>query len=222
MTNKSKILTILGVAVVIALMVLTADYFADQTNGQNISFETTSSSSQYFRLQSELPAKNMVGANMVRSYISQQNEEFITLAKQEGPEVAAQRGSVVQFTQDVLVDATTTEKFISYKVEIGTYTGGANANSVVETFVFSKSGQRLTNDDLIVANQQEAFMVAVRAALEGNQNTFPDVSQDVSFPQLNLFVTKDSILVPFSEYEVGPGAAGIITVIIPRGGYLSE
>ncbi len=108
-------------------------------------------------------------------------------------------------------------------LSIYTYTGGANGTENYYTITVDKSGKLLTLNDVIQAEKQDDFVKLVKETTskydfgDSGLSVFPEAVGVISMDSLNNWaMTKDGLKIYFSEYEVAPGAAGAISILIPE------
>ena len=196
---------------------------------EGISFSDYSTSSEYYEITTDLPEEDslLVGAAVVRSYLQSGIDEFADRAAEEAPEIAEQRdGEVIPYQQDVSVTAYENGEYTSYYAEDYRYTGGANGNTTVRTFIFDEPGLEVS-EQIILADQQGAFLAAVKDELRqrdfAQNDTFGGIIDELSFNNLNFYLNEsDEIVVAFSEYAVAPGAAGVVKVSLPQEPYIAQ
>lgn len=203
---------------------------ADQPTATSSDLNTISTSTETFDITAQLPEAGPAGSSVVRSYIQTAVDDFTTTARMQAPAISEDRGSAVQFSLDITTEVAASSQLVSYRVQTVEYRGGANANSSVETFVFTTDGDELTATDLIVTDRQTEFLQRLRQRLYEEANldptdttgTFAEVIEDIQMSDLNLHVTDTEIQAVFSEYAVAPGAAGVVSVSLSKEAYLSE
>jgi len=179
-----------------------------------------SEETDYYTLDISYPEKKTVGLDLVKDYINNRVEEFKKMAKEEVVDLRKQ-GFEYKYTIDIKTEVQETENYISYVLYIAEYTGGANVNQIVKTFVLNKENrEEVSIPDILNEGEVESFVNKVKEELksrEASSDVFPGISDEISLSGLeNFYVTEKEIVVLFSKYEVAPGAAGIITVSVLR------
>lgn len=203
---------------------------ADQPGTASPHLNTISTSTETFDITAQLPEVGPAGSSVVRSYIQTTVDDFATTAQTQAPAISEDRGSAVQFSLDITTDVAASGQLVSYRVQTVEYRGGANANSSAETFVFAVDESELAASDLIAAGRQVEFLQRLRHRLYEETNldptdttgTFAEIIENIQVSDLNLHITDAEIQVVFSEYAVAPGAAGIVSVSLPKETYLPE
>lgn len=165
----------------------------------------------------EYPTGNGVGAAEVASFVKNEVNAFEALADEDVPRLRSEVGFRYQYTIDVVVDIYQSATYRSYVVTTGEYTGGANANATVESFVYDEaSGERVALADILPPGDADAFVEAVKEALRMRSDqvgVFSDAVDALTLASLtHFYVTDTGVVVLFSKYEVAPGAAGIVSV----------
>lgn len=188
-----------------------------------------STSTKYYKLEAQLPDEDLRGSQRVRNYIQAQVDQFIQTAKEEAPKLSGNMQNPIQFTLNIETITTTTDKLTSYRINTYRFSGGATTDSRVKTFVFNSDGEELNPSEVINSKKQKEFLSAIQDAVykkydinpEDKNNPFVAV-EDVKLDELNLYVTEGNIHVLFSKYEIAPGAAGVVEVIVPAREFLSS
>lgn len=102
------------------------------------------------------------------------------------------------------------------------YTGGAHPSTVQESSVYDmKTGMKLAPNDIIGGTYEETLQ-NVRNLFITNINNNPDyyyenaveIVNNTDF--INYYLTDESLVFYFNEYEIAPYAAGIISVTLLR------
>lgn len=164
-----------------------------------------------------------VGSDSVTSYVRERIALFKKRARAE--DIADRRGErqlAPQFELRVKTKRYEAAGTISYVVRKYAHTGGAHGRTTIATFVFGKDGQVLSLADVIPPERREAFMRTLRQKLRSARNVQPEALRNVTFTGLDTFYVTDSeVVVMFSRYEIAPGAAGVISVPLPRGDFVA-
>ncbi|MFW6282708.1 MAG: RsiV family protein [Minisyncoccales bacterium] len=157
---------------------------------------------------------NSLGADEVNKFIKKQISDFKEKSNNEVPPLR-ERGFDHKYTMNIDVESHQNENYVSYILNIGKYTGGANMNQIIESFIFNKDNNKeVTLSDIILENKKDEFMKQVRKALK-EADTFPGIEDNFHFSDIHSFyLTEDKLNIVFSKYEVAPGAAGIIEISI--------
>lgn len=174
----------------------------------------------YYEVNFQKVSEDTLGADKINQFIEEKVEDFKEKANSEVPDLK-ERGFMAKYTLDIKIESFQTEKYLSYVLKTGEYTGGANTNQVIESFIFSKEeNEELKLSDIIEEGEKDSFMGEVRARLE-QKDTFPNVAKNIFFSDLHSFyVTNEEIIILFSKYEVAPGVAGIVEVRIDKEGLI--
>lgn len=121
--------------------------------------------------------------------------------------------STVEFNKDNMLSITQT--YVQY-------TGGAHSNTIQQSAVYDmKTGTELAPNDIIGGTYEETLQ-NVREMFITNINNHPDdyyenaieIVNNTGF--INYYLTDESLVFYFNEYEIAPYAAGIITVNLSR------
>ena len=154
-----------------------------------------------------------VGAQAVEEYVKNRVAEF----KNQAPETT--EGEFFrQHKLQIEIKRHSLSGTISYVANGYVYKGGANGMAFVETFVFDESGQELTLAEVVPEENRSALVSAVREELRAVNNLAEDeeLPFEFSFETIeHFYLTDNQIVTAFSEYEVAPGAAGIVRVELP-------
>lgn len=179
-----------------------------------------SDQSDYFNVSVEYLRKNLIGSDDINSFIDNYLYRFKNLAENE-----ARNGDDVNFRNkyslDMNLDIHNSENYISYILFLSEYTGGANVNQSVRSFVYNKETKnQVSISDVVGLDNSNNFLSRVKSRLYNKSDqigVFSNQVNGLSIDSLDSFyVTDDSIIVLFSKYEVAPGAAGIVEVNLKR------
>ncbi|HET8575388.1 MAG TPA: DUF3298 domain-containing protein [Candidatus Paceibacterota bacterium] len=180
--------------------------------------KTITREADQYSIKDDYPAGNLPGASVVSAAIEKQASDFASRAAQEN---TPGTGSGNKYEQVVKYETYQHDGDISFVVKTYEYTGGANGINVVSTFVFDQNGTQLALADVVGQStaDQNAFLANVQSALSAKDKTlgiFAGAVQKLTFKDLSNFsLTSDGVVVSFSQYDVAPGASGIVTVTIP-------
>ncbi len=127
------------------------------------------------------------------------------------------------YTQNILpVVYNYYDDILSVEFLISEYTGGANANSYVQTFVYDiDADELLTLEDLFVAGSDPLSVIRPLAEAElratYGEALFEDgLAEDfANYDGFTLRGADNALAFRFDQYQVAPGAAGAPTVQIP-------
>ncbi len=182
----------------------------------NASFQSLNSNNENYEINYQKVEEGVLGAKEVNQFIKKEVEDFKEKANSEVPPLREQNFNY-KYTLDIELESYQTEDYLSYILSIGEYTGGANVNQVVESFVFNKENYKeVSLSEIILPNKQDQFMQKVRSALK-EKDTFPGVAESFYFSDIHCFyLTEDKINIRFSKYEIAPGAAGILEISIKK------
>jgi hypothetical protein len=173
-----------------------------------------------YEINVELPASRSIGTERVSAFIENEVETFKTLAEEEaGSGLSARGDQSFTYNLDVAVETHESSEYFSYVVLIGEYTGGANANQRVETFVFEKNtGEQASLSDIVLEAEREEVLRELKSSLLELEGIFKESVEELTFSTLNTFYVERSgnLTFLFSKYEVAAGSAGIIEVTIER------
>lgn len=187
---------------------------------EDVRYTEDSHTSESYEVTYKMLSNKSLGAEDVNSYIQDRLDDLINIAEDHYQEVGDSE-IFYKYTFGNDIETYFTENHISYVVIIGEYTGGANANSSVKTFVYEKStGDMLTLLDLVGEEESQGFITDVRNALLNPEvsrvGVFEDVVETLTFNNLgNFYLESSFITLIFSQYEVAPGASGIVRIALP-------
>ncbi|GEM_PF-2405303 len=159
---------------------------------------------------------NSLGGETVNSFIENEIKDFKDKANSKVPNLR-ENNFEHKYIMDIGLESYQTEDYLSYILNIGKYTGGANMNQIIKNFTFDKrKNKEIKLSEIILPNKQDEFIKKVRTALK-EEDTFPGVEESFYFSDIHSFYfTENKINILFSKYEVAPGAAGIIEISINR------
>jgi len=149
-----------------------------------------------------------------RSDMPQEVQIFITNAVVEFK--SYNRGDMVMpapFIFDLSVDTYQSGDYTSYAVTYYSYTGGANGNGFVKTFVYYQGN--LVTREQVVTDKEVRQKVQAELQQKFGESLFQDA---LASPQVldNFYLTDDTVVFLFSEYDVVPGVFGDVSVVINR------
>lgn len=116
------------------------------------------------------------------------------------------------------------DEYRSVVVISSTYTGGANSNSVYNSYNTGADGQQIDSiEDLIDISDQDEVKTIIINALEakrfddstGKYVLFPESLQNLDLADIDWAIEGDDLLLFFDEYQIGPGALGAIEISVP-------
>jgi hypothetical protein len=175
-----------------------------------------------YNVKVDYPVGNTPGAEIVAKYIKDDAKNFEEKANNENSSQGSSSGSGTGAYEKITkYQYFQHENSVSYFLQKYEYTGGANGITVVKTFVFNKNGNQLSLDDVVGANpsQKQAFLQSVKNKLlakSSDVGVFKDIVNKLTLNDLdNFYLTDSGIMVAFSQYNVAPGSAGIVTVVVP-------
>jgi|GEM_PF-1950423 len=148
-----------------------------------------------------------------RSDIPQEVQQHIQAVVSEfkGYEYVPTAGGVYDLS--VSVEMFNGGEYSSYAVTHSEYTGGANVNSYIRAFAYD-GDTKLVSKDMF---NQERVQGLIREDLKNQFGNDIWFNQDLNKDSLldNFYFNEDDVVFVFSQYEVAPGAAGLVTVTIP-------
>lgn len=172
-------------------------------------------------------------ASAARKYIEETLTDFKEQADAEVPKLREDFGTEAptsSYSIDISAWKVGGEKTESVIITVYVYTGGAHGGSSYKVFTASKnSGEILSLGDVVRADNREAFMSFVKgkiltwqpatAGAEGASAepvVFKEDVENLTFESLNNWAfLNDSLVLYFSQYEIGPGVLGAFAVPIP-------
>lgn len=111
-----------------------------------------------------------------------------------------------------------TDKYISYSITTSEYTGGAHANTAVDTFTFDLEGNKVVDSEyMFKPNSTDSISKLIEQNLALQFGTTPDSLTEVGFNSNNVKMSKiiyvDNEVVKFiyNRYEIAPYSMGLIT-----------
>lgn len=197
------------------------DILPAQNNGREN--ESINEVNENYSISGYYAPDSSIGSTEVNNFISDYIREFESLANEDVPDLRENQSAIGEYTLNIGYDSYESEKYIFHVVSFGEYTGGANANSVVYSFGFElSSGREVSLDDFVSESNREQFVSDLKRRLLEIDNlggdtvgVFEDVVSGLAYEDISTFYVEDNkLVIVFSKYEVAPGAAGIIKVIL--------
>jgi hypothetical protein len=196
---------------------------ARSDDSYRISVATSTQETENFSIVSEIPKGSSTLAETARDYLRSRESEFTRFIA----ETVTQGTSTYQpdYTFSAELQTYQTSRYVSLVYKINEYTGGANANTSVKTFVLDKTSDQIVDlSDVVQSEGLSDFVANVRAQLRGSDTddaarpqAFSGAVDDLSLSDINHFyITGNHIVVLFSPYSVAPGAAGVVSAQIDR------
>jgi hypothetical protein len=117
-----------------------------------------------------------------------------------------------------------TEQLISFKIETGTFTGGAHPNSSTNYFVYDLQSKKELSTKNIISDTTQFKQILEQAfreqsGLEAGQS-FADAGFYINDGDFvlndNIGITEDAVIVHFNAYEIAPYALGPTTIELKR------
>ncbi len=207
--------------VVLIVILGTGFYFLLMGNkGGMVEFVEEINETEEYKVEVEYPEGHGVGIEEVKSYIDKKVDDFKERAVEEVRRMR-EDGFSYKYTLNLGGDVYRSGNFISYVLYMSEYTGGANVNQVVKSFVFDKrSNKQVLLSDILSEEEVGGLLGEVRLSLEKREeasDVFPGVSDEISLDNLDdFYVTDLEFVFLFSKYEVAPGAAGIVEIEVDR------
>jgi hypothetical protein len=220
--KENKKIILLSVIVFILILIngyLLVDFQNNKiipvSNTDVFNYEKIKQENDFYNLNAKIMNSETFTSCAVNSFIKNRIVEFQKLASKQVPELK-EEGFQGKYSLDISVQDYQTEEYISYLLKIGEYTGGANANQVVNTFVFDKKEQKQLS--LEEAVEKDSFMLELKNKLKNKEeDLFLGIVEEITFEDINAFyIDKDSIVVLFSKYQIAPGAAGVVEVSLNK------
>lgn len=225
-----RLLIIILILVVVALSVFFAGQFFSSeevvvpvgspvSEGNDRPSESIVESTDAYDVTARYPTLKTEEAQFVATFIQSETQEFIARAEEDIPqlrEIGFSGGYVLDIDYTLYEVAGVT----SYVVSEYQYTGGANGNATLRTFVFDEDGELLELADVVPEGLRENLLAEVQAKLVSSGG-FLDAVENLTFEDFeNFYITETELVIGFSEYEVAPGAAGIVEVRLPIEAYV--
>lgn len=219
-----RIIVIIILVVIVAVLVVVLYHGSGMEKeaipaDREVVFKPFSESNEYYEINAKKPTGNYADAEKVRLFVEDWVEDFKELAESEGPGLR-EIGFPHKHTLDILLSSHSSDDYFSYVLLIGEYTGGANVNHLVETFVFERRfGNEISITGVVSEDGLDEFLGKIRSELKAREDdyVFPGISEEITLDNIRSFyVTDEEITVLFSKYEVAPGAAGIVDISVPR------
>lgn len=203
------------IAFIIILLTFVLYQGLDIQTDNKIETRVVSEQSDYFEVKVEYPENKLIGSREVKSFIEERVENFKEFALEDVPELR-NRGFVAKYSLNINLENYKSKNYISYVLFISEYTGGANVNQIVESFVYEEDSENKVSITDVVYDKSK-FISELYRKLEEKDKSIGIFSNDIEIESINNFyITDSSLVVLFSKYEVAPGAAGIVTITIPR------
>lgn len=190
---------------------------ATTTNEAVIDESSYSTSSVQYKIEADLVSSSATSAQEVNDVIRGVIDDFIALAKENNQTRMYPNGEIRPFTMDVVTERHVFDSLTSYYVEFYEYTGGAHGNAVVDTFVYNTEGGMVELTDIIDSTQVAVLLSAVKAGVYeqfGRDGAFVDSVENLTIEELDFYIDNSQIYVVFSQYDVAPGAAGVVEIVL--------
>lgn len=159
-----------------------------------------------FRFTSPLKS---TAENAARAYANRLLTEFRSIFKD------GDVGPGPKFLEAIPVIATAQPQLISFRYDVGTYTGGAHPNSYIKVFTFAVIGGRtksLTLSDVLLRGKRATDFsksVLLPAINQAKKEREADPASSLTVDQLNSFVIhSEGLTWHFAPYELGPYTEG--------------
>ncbi len=157
-----------------------------------------------------------------RAWVDKSIAEFKAEADTDVPDMREKFGAdspTANYTIDISAKDIKGPKTESIILSQGTYTGGANGNTLYKVFTASlSSGKILSLQTIIKKDKQAAFTSYVKKALtawrpEGSTESvvFEDDIKGLEFSTFaNWSLDNKNLTIYFDKYQIGPGALGAV------------
>ncbi len=161
------------------------------------------------------------GNNWVKNVL----KDFAEEANTDVPKLRADFGAdspVANYNITIKGTKESSKKTDTVVLSMYTYTGGANGTELYYTITADKSGKLLMIDDVVKPEKQADFVKLVKnEVLKYGQGElgmiFPEAVAGISMETLNKWAfTEDGMKIYFDKYEVAPGAAGALSILLPK------
>lgn len=183
---------------------------------------TIATSTDVYDIEISAPPGDKTGARDVVDYVGGQNSAFIADAEAAYEEYT-DAGAEYPWRQYVLAiehDTYEIGGYTSYIVREYRYTGGANGIQLVETFTYDPDGERLSLADIVASESRDELVETLKEELHeilSGNNGFSDAVDSLTFDALeHFYLTDTDIVIVFPQYDIAPGAAGVVEVPLPR------
>ena len=162
-----------------------------------------------------------LGNNWIKSVL----KDFADEANADVPKLRADFGAdspVANYNITIKGTKESSKKTDTVVLSMYTYTGGANGTEIYNTMTTDKSGKLLMINDVIKPEKQAEFIEMVKNAVskygEGELGMiFPEAVAGISIETLQKWAfTEDGMKIYFDKYEVAPGAAGALSILLPK------
>jgi hypothetical protein len=183
------------------------------TNKFNTDSVTQTTTTERYKITTEIPKAELVAAQSAREYVQDRVSDFRD-AVSRSPTSSVPAKSTFRNSLDVYK----TKEYISYAVRIDQYTGGANANQFVQTFVQQKDHNQLVDiSEVIGSDRTNKFLRLLKSKLEKTAGISSNSVADLRVSDLsNFYVSSREVTVLFPPYTIAPGAAGVVSVTVDR------
>jgi hypothetical protein len=178
-----------------------------------------------YEVSLEVPTEENAYGTEVLTFVRAYADDFKRDAEKAFPQIQALGSVSGPYLLDIQTRVFVAGETVSYVVYSSEYTGGANANNTVFTFVYEvRSENRLQLEDVIPTSEREIFMNSLRMALYEqvpalaiDNGFFSEAITQLTFDEVRTFYldSEDNVHILFSKYEIAPGAAGSIDVVLP-------
>jgi hypothetical protein len=160
----------------------------------------------------------------VATMISQATSSFQKQIDSLTPDDITELGLDDDRKYDLQIDTSiaTSSGTVSYIIKIYEFTGGAHGNTTVQVFNYTNKGKYITEGDVFVSPWKQTVSQLAKAYLIADlgENINMDMLIDGTTPNNDHFntwyITPDSIVFVFGQYEVGPYSIGIREVPLSK------
>src|SRR6056297_136149 len=210
---KRKYFIVLIVILFAFFSVATYFFLVEKDQGR-VEFVKEVYETEDYKIEISYPQGRVVGVESVKSFIDERVGDFKGRAQEEVRRMR-EDGFSYKYTLNLGGDIYTSGNFISYVLYMSEYTGGANMNQTVKSFVFDKRlSEQVLLSDILSEEEISDLLNKVKLSLEKKEeafDVFPGISDEIVLDDLDDFYVIDSkFVILFSKYEVAPGAAGIV------------
>jgi hypothetical protein len=202
------------------IILLSGSLYLLINNKKVLDFTNIKKETEYYILDFDYPEGNKVGIERVKEFIDSAKNEFEERAEFEVSELKKE-GFNHKYGFYLRANNYETDNYLSYVLSISQYTGGANMNEIVKTFVFDKlDNNQVYISDIFSEEKVNSLVQSVKNDLkekESDYMTFPGVFEKINIDSLDKFYITDSkVVFMFSKYEVSPGAVGVVSIEIDK------
>ena len=154
----------------------------------------------------------------VKARMTKVESQFKEEANRLRREFSADGQEVPSWTSELQVEDSVfmaTSQYISTRLTVYTYNGGAHGQTVHAAFNYDvRNGKFLTNEDIVDATKAESVNAQLKAHFQNPEGCFTEEPTLDKVAVINLMPT--SVCFTFEQYVLGAYACGVAEITVPR------